>query len=90
MTARYTQGRFSATKTGQPILLTPQSVQIVTRQVLLDQNAITLTDAVRNVAGVSSDFGFGGATVTIVGAARVLHGLDDDAKLALQQRHLLS
>jgi iron complex outermembrane receptor protein len=30
--------------------------------VLLDQNAVTLTDAVRNVAGVSSDFGFGGAT----------------------------
>lgn len=52
----------SATKTNQPILLTPQSVQVVTRQVLLDQNAITLTDAVRNVAGVSSDFGFGGAT----------------------------
>ncbi len=55
----------SATKTGQPILLTPQSVQVVTRQVLLDQNAITLTDAVRNVAGVSSDFGFGGSTSPI-------------------------
>jgi iron complex outermembrane receptor protein len=55
----------SASKSGQPILLTPQSVQVVTRQVLLDQNAITLSDAVRNVAGVSSDFGFGGATSPI-------------------------
>jgi iron complex outermembrane recepter protein len=55
----------SASKSGQPILLTPQSVQVVTRDVLLDQNAITLTDAVRNVAGVSSDFGFGGATSPI-------------------------
>ena len=63
VTARYTQEESSsASKSGQPILLTPQSVQVVTRQVLLDQNAITLTDAVRNVAGVSSDFGFGGAT----------------------------
>jgi iron complex outermembrane recepter protein len=52
----------NASKTGQPILLTPQSVQVIPRQVLLDQNAITLTDAVRNVAGVSSDFGFNGST----------------------------
>jgi iron complex outermembrane recepter protein len=44
----------SASKTDQPILLTPQSVQVIPRQVLLDQNAITLTDAVRNVAGVFS------------------------------------
>jgi iron complex outermembrane recepter protein len=52
----------SATKTSQSVLLTPQSVQVIPRQVLLDQNAITLTDAVRNVAGVSSDFGFNAAT----------------------------
>lgn len=56
----------SASKAGQPILITPQSVQVVTRQVLLDQNAITLTDAVRNVAGVSSDFGFGGSTAPLL------------------------
>lgn len=56
----------AASKAGQPILLTPQSVQVVTRQVLLDQNAITLTDAVRNVAGVSSDFGFGGSTAPLL------------------------
>ncbi|WP_295531892.1 TonB-dependent siderophore receptor [Novosphingobium sp. Chol11] len=52
----------SASKTSQTILLTPQSVQVIPLQVLLDQNAITLTDAVRNVAGVSSDFGFNGST----------------------------
>jgi iron complex outermembrane recepter protein len=63
VTGRYAPDETSSsTKAGQPIVLTPQSVQVVTRQVLLDQNAITLTDAVRNVAGVSSDFGFGGAT----------------------------
>ena len=67
VTARYMQDESSsASLTGQSILLTPQSTQVVTRQVLLDQNAITLTDAVRNVAGVSSDFGFGGATAPLL------------------------
>lgn len=50
----------AALKTNLPILLTPQSVQVVPQAVLEDQAAITLTDAVRNVAGVSSDFGFNG------------------------------
>lgn len=64
VTARYSAppAATSATKTDRPILLTPQSVVVIPRQVLLDQNAITLTDAVRNVAGVGSDFGFDGAT----------------------------
>ena len=67
VTGRYsTDDSTSASKTGQPILLTPQSVQVVKREVLLDQNAITLTEAVRNVAGVSSDFGFGGATAPLL------------------------
>jgi iron complex outermembrane receptor protein len=44
----------TSTKTDTPILLTPQSVQVVPRAVLNDQKALTLTDAVRNVAGVSA------------------------------------
>lgn len=51
----------TATKTDTPVLLTPQSVQVVPRAVLNDQKALTLTDAVRNVAGVSTDFGFNGS-----------------------------
>lgn len=51
----------AATKTDTPILLTPQSVQVVPRAVLNDQKALTLTDAVRNVAGVGTDFGFNGS-----------------------------
>ena len=50
----------TATKTDTPILLTPQAVQVVPRAVLNDQKALTLTDAVRNVAGVGTDFGFNG------------------------------
>lgn len=50
----------AATKTETPVLLTPQSVQVVPRAILNEQKAIVLTDAVRNVAGVSNDFGFNG------------------------------
>ena len=51
----------AATKTDTPVLLTPQSLQVVPRAVLNDQKALTLTDAVRNVAGVGTDFGFNGS-----------------------------
>jgi iron complex outermembrane recepter protein len=50
----------AATKTDTPILLTPQSVQIIPRAVLNDQKVLTLTDAIRNVAGTGADFGFNG------------------------------
>ena len=43
----------AASKTDTPVLLTPQSLQVVPRAVLNDQKALTLTDAIRNVAGVS-------------------------------------
>lgn len=48
-------------KTNTPNLEVPQSVQIVPREVIEDQGALTLTEAVRNVAGVGSDFGFNGS-----------------------------
>jgi iron complex outermembrane receptor protein len=51
----------SASKTDTPVLRVPQSLQVVPRAVLNDQNALTLTDAVRNVAGVGTDFGFNGS-----------------------------
>lgn len=48
-------------KTETPNLQVSQSVQVVSREVIEDQGALTLTDAVRNVAGVSTDFGFNGS-----------------------------
>jgi iron complex outermembrane recepter protein len=50
------------TKTDTPLLLVPQSVQVVPRAVLNEQKALTLSDAVRNVAGSGQDFGFNGST----------------------------
>ena len=45
----------------EPILDTPQSIDVVTADVLADQGATTLRDAVRNVAGISLAAGEAGA-----------------------------
>lgn len=45
----------------EPLLNTPQSVSIVTQQVLEEQGVTTLRDALRNVAGISIAAGEGGA-----------------------------
>jgi iron complex outermembrane receptor protein len=42
----------AATKSDVPVLETPRAVSTVTRQLLDDQAAVTLEDALRNVAGV--------------------------------------
>jgi len=63
----------ATTKTDSPVLLIPQSVETVPEAVLQDQNALTLTDATRNVAGVAQDFGFNGSTQP----ALVLRGFTD-------------
>lgn len=50
-----------ASRTDTSVLQTPQSIQVVTQAVIRDQNALTLAEALRNVAGVQFDFGFNGA-----------------------------
>ena len=42
----------SATKTDTPLLQTPQSIQVVTQELIEDQAALKLEDVLRNVAGV--------------------------------------
>ncbi len=56
----------TATKTDTPTLRTPQNVQVVPRAVLDDQNALSLVDAVRNVAGAGADFGFNGSRLPLL------------------------
>jgi len=50
----------SATKIDTPILDIPQSVQVIPRQVLEDQGAFRLGEAVRNVSGVAPSSTVGG------------------------------
>ena len=43
----------TATKTHTPLRDIPQSIQVIPREVIQDQNAVRLTDIVRNVSGVA-------------------------------------
>ncbi len=56
----------TATRTDTPSLQTPQSIQVVPSAVIEDQNALTLSDAVRNVSGVQFDFGFNGSAQPLI------------------------
>ncbi|MFQ4145483.1 TonB-dependent receptor [Chlorogloeopsis sp. ULAP02] len=50
----------AATRTDTPIRDIPQSIQVIPRQVLEDQQVIRLTDAIRNVSGVVEGDNFAG------------------------------
>jgi len=71
----------TATRTDTPALQTPQSLQVVPRAVIADQNALNLTDAVRNVAGVQSDFGFNGSAQPLI----ILRGFPSVSMTAMGQ-----
>ena len=50
----------SGTKTDTPIMETPLNVQVVSKQVLKDQQVITLADSLKNVSGVTTgSFAYG-------------------------------
>ena len=55
----------AGTKTNTPVMDTPLNVQVVSQQVLQDQQAITLGQALQNVSGVSVSDG----TATVTGFA---------------------
>jgi len=58
--SRYkTDHALTATKTDTPILITPVNVQVVTQQVLQDEQVISINQALQNVSGISE--GGGGA-----------------------------
>jgi iron complex outermembrane recepter protein len=52
----------TATKTDTPLRDIPQSIQVIPRQVIEDQGVQRISDAVRNVSGVSPTPGYGGAS----------------------------
>lgn len=56
----------TATRTDTPIRDIPQSIQVIPRQVLEDQQAIQLRDALRNVSGVVEGGNFGGTTDSFI------------------------
>lgn len=52
----------SATKTNTPVMETPLNIQVISKQVLKDQQIIRLQDALKNVSGVSTSFINAGST----------------------------
>lgn len=69
----------TATRTDTPSLQTAQSVQVIPRAVIEDQNALTLTEAVRNVSGVQHDFGFNGSMQPLL----ILRGFSNTSMTAM-------
>jgi iron complex outermembrane receptor protein len=55
----------TANRTDTPSLQSAQNTQTVSKAVLDDQNALQLTEAIRNVSGVQLDFGFNGAAMPL-------------------------
>ena len=53
---------FAATKTAAPIARVPQSISVVTKEVISDQQLYTLNDATRNVSGVNTFSGYNDLT----------------------------
>ncbi len=51
----------SSAKYSEPLLDTPQSIDVVSQKTMEEQNVTTLRDALRNVAGISIAAGEGGA-----------------------------
>ncbi len=56
----YKADTLSSPKYTAPLLDTPQTVNVISSQVLQDQQAMTLRDAMRNVTGITSAAGEGG------------------------------
>ncbi|MEH2010280.1 TonB-dependent siderophore receptor [Nostoc sp.] len=64
----------TATRTDTPLRDIPASIQVVPRQVLQDQKAVRLQDALQNVSGVTQAGNYGGT-----GAARyIIRGFSQD------------
>ncbi|MBD2036888.1 TonB-dependent siderophore receptor [Leptolyngbya sp. FACHB-321] len=76
----------TATKTDTPLRDIPQSIQVVPRQVIQDQQVTRIGDATRNVSGVTVLQGYGGSTdnYTIRGlttSSNLRNGFRDDGFL---------
>jgi len=71
------QSTRGATKTDQPLIVTGQSVSVVTRQQMDDQGVMNVNQALSYTPGVNANFG-GGATRFDTVSLRGFHGGDVD------------
>ena len=80
---------FSGTKVNLALKDTPQSIGYVTKELMLDQNATTVNDVVKNISGINqysfyNDFSIRGNRVTgnkVVGGGMLLNGMKAQTSL---------
>jgi len=75
---------FVATKTATPLEKVPQSVSVVTKEVLDDQQVYRLDEALRNVSGVNTFSGYNDYTAR--GFRSSSGGASSNARLPVEQR----
>ncbi len=62
---------FSATKTATPIEQVPQSIQVIPKSVIADQNNVTVTEAIQNVSNVQGTNTLGIGTTAPTGLINI-------------------
>ncbi|HVR49848.1 MAG TPA: catecholate siderophore receptor Fiu [Pseudorhodoferax sp.] len=77
--AEYKPERASSPKFTQPLVDTPQTITVIKKEVLRDQAATTLTDALRNTPGITLQMGENGNTAT--GDAVFMRGFDTQGSI---------
>ena len=71
----------SSPKYTQPLVDTPQTINVIKKEVLQEQGATTLTEALRNISGITFQMGENGNTAT--GDAVTLRGYDTAGSIFL-------
>jgi len=59
---RYRSDTVSSPKKTEALVDTPQTVSVISKELLSDQNAVSLTDALRNTPGITMQLGENGST----------------------------
>jgi catecholate siderophore receptor len=75
----YKADKVSSPKFTQPLVDTPQTITVIKKELLLDQGATTLTEALRNTPGVTMTMGENGNTTT--GDSIFLRGFDTSGSI---------
>lgn len=75
----YKADKASSPKFTQPLVDTPQTISIIKKELLQDQGATTLTEALRNTPGVTMTMGENGNTTT--GDSIFLRGFDTSGSI---------
>lgn len=75
----YKADKVSSPKFTQPLVDTPQTISVIKKELLQDQGATTLTEALRNTPGVTMTMGENGNTAT--GDSIFLRGFDTSGSI---------